>query len=95
MGTWDCPSHLMTLFHETTGSEMRFNYIVRTRRGNIRTFARPGFVGRNVPPSASPSCHHTGTDTEGRAGTITCIDSFVPIFFNIALYNIPVRAVPT
>ena len=81
MGPWDCPSHLMTPFHGTTVCEMRFNCIVRTRRGNIRTFVRTGFVGRNVPPSARPPCHHTGTEIEGRAGNIPCIDSFVPICF--------------
>ena len=80
-GTVGLSPHLMTPFHGTTGREMRFNCIVRTRRVNIRTFVRPGLVGRTVPPSVSPPCHHTGTETEGRAGTIPCIDSFVPIFF--------------
>ena len=85
----------MTPFHGTIGREMQFNCIVCTRRGNIRTFVRPGFVGRTVPPSAGPSCHHTGTEKEGRAGTIPCIDYLVPLFFHIDPDNIAVRAVST
>ena len=85
MGPWDRPSHLMTPFHGMTGHEMQFNCIVRTLRGNIRTFVRPGFVGRTVLPSASPPYHHKGTETEGRAGNIPCIDSFVPIFLHCSV----------
>ena len=80
---WDrgnVPSNLMTPFHRTTGLKIRFNCIVHTHRGNIRTFVRPGFVGRTFPPSARPPCHRTGTETEGRVGTIPCIDYFVPNF---------------
>ena len=79
MGPWDCPSYPMTPFHRTTGRDILFHCIVRTCRGGIRTFVRPGFVGRTVPPSARPPCHHTGTETEGRAVPIPCINSFVPI----------------
>ena len=53
-GAWDCLSHIMTPFHGTTGREMRFICIVRTRRGNIGTFVRPGFFGQTVLPSSSP-----------------------------------------
>ena len=83
MVPWDCPSHIMTPFHGTTGREMRFNCIVRIRRGKMGTYIQAIII--SVPGKWILSLYENMCWESPHDATSACALSIVTLLCQILL----------